>query len=341
LPGYEAVLAAIGRALGLATLPAWRVASALISLPTVYFFYRLAEARDPASAPLRTAQVFVLPVLFPYFFLLYTDAFSLCVVLAALWLHTRGRPRWAALVAAAAICVRQSNVVFVAWLAARSYGEARRRGEHSFRRVFFDHAIPLAAIAGFAGFALINHGFAVGDRGMHPMTVSFGNTWLALFLAFGLFLPMGLARLPAAVTAVRGSRWRLLGLLGCVLVLCLRLGAPHPYNHIPFLLHNRLAQPLSVGGLWRLAVLLPAIAALTLLIGAARPTWGGMSHLTAALLLLLPASMIEHRYALMPLVLLQLYRPRASPSLERIMIAAWAAASGYLTLGIARGWFFL
>jgi hypothetical protein len=151
---------------------------------------------------------------------------------------------------------------------------------------------------------------------------------------------MSLTRLPGALVAVGRSRSRLLVLLCGVLLLTLALAAPHPYNQIPFLLHNRLTAPLSRGGISRLALLMPALAALIILC-AERPTLESVFGVGAALLLLLPARMIEHRYTLIPLVLLQLYRPLAAPAIERTIAASWAAASTVLVVGIARGWFFL
>ena len=61
----------------------------------------------------RIAQFAVFPIIFPYFFVIYTDIPSLFVVLAGLWLCLRERYALGCLALALSLGVRQNNIVWV------------------------------------------------------------------------------------------------------------------------------------------------------------------------------------------------------------------------------------
>ena len=80
IPGYHAVVAAV--ALDQRTRFAWRCARnhGVVRTDGSRRFHALRARAQPATESLATAQFLVLPVLAPFFFLVYTDVLALALV---------------------------------------------------------------------------------------------------------------------------------------------------------------------------------------------------------------------------------------------------------------------
>src|SRR5687767_980251 len=73
VPGYHAIIAAVGWVLGLDNVAALRACSFVLSLATLVVLFAYARTASGERASERLAQIAFLPFLFPFFFLLYTD----------------------------------------------------------------------------------------------------------------------------------------------------------------------------------------------------------------------------------------------------------------------------
>ncbi|HKW44074.1 MAG TPA: hypothetical protein VJN22_00370, partial [Candidatus Eremiobacteraceae bacterium] len=118
IPGYHLAVAALLRLGGLDTLGAARAITALFGLAAAAAFHSLRSRTQPGTESLATAQFLVLPVLAPFFFLVYTDVLALALVLWATVATMRGKHVLSALAISAALLVRQSDVVWAGFLAA-------------------------------------------------------------------------------------------------------------------------------------------------------------------------------------------------------------------------------
>lgn len=357
LPGYHAVMALLAWGTDAQSASALRMLSALIGLPVIAIFHLIARQLAPRFAAVATLQFAFLPILFPLFFLVYTDAFSLLLVLLSVLLVLRHRRHAAAAVAILSVLVRQTNIlclVFVlglAYLGDHGLTLSREKLVLSLRQ----NLLFVLGLAGFAVFVVGNGGVAVGDRWAHPLALSLGNVYLCLFLYFFLLLPVHMATVSSALAGLADKR-----VLGLSLLLygayMFTFVADHPYNrpglqafkfvdtHLigpaPFL-RNELLHLATQSALTKTLFFIPVLLS-CLLLGKTKLVQPRFWLIYPLLLVLLtPSWLIEQRYSLVPLALLLLARERRSPALEYATALLGFLGSVYLIYGIDHYMFFL
>lgn len=343
LPGYHLLMASLARITGVETLTGLRLVSMVVALLLPLVFYRLARRLVPDEAAARTALLFFLPIVYPFVFLVYTDLLALTLVLLALALTLERRWLWAGWVATLAIGVRQTSVVWLAFLFVYGGLEAgagvdwRRWVRHAGRAWSF-----VLGGAVFVAFVLWNGGVAMGDRGMHSATqLRLENLVFAPMLLVILLWPLLAAGLRRVGPRLRSRPWLLLlpAVLGGVLLFAFRID--HPYNEVQGYLHNRFLD-LVTGGLGgRMVGLAMLLVGLAGLIGARleRPAAYALYPFWA--LSLLPLWMVEPRYQIVPVALwLALHGPFSRPRLILAVIWAGALTMALMTL-IRTGKYFL
>lgn len=357
IPGYHVVLMLLADLTGARSSTAVRALSALVSLPAIPVFYLMVRRLQPRFAAVATLQFAFLPVLFPFFFLLYTDGLSLLLVLLSVLLVLRGHRLAAAGVAILAVLVRQTNIICLAFVLALAYVE-----DHGFT-LSRDRVVPflrrhlpfVLALAAFAVFVVTNRGVALGDGSAHPLKFRLGNVYLFLFLYFFVLLPVHLAALPRALAGLRDPR-----VLGFALALfgvfMFTFVNDHPYNlasveafrysddaaftgQEPFL-HNQLLHVATRDLAGRLLFFVPVLLSCLLLLKTRLVQTRFVLVYALALALLTPSWLIEPRYCLVPLALLLMARERESPWLEYASALLALAACIYVVDGIDRYRFF-
>ncbi|MCY1078998.1 hypothetical protein [Archangium lansingense] len=357
-PGYHAVLVLLAGLTGARSSTAIRSLSSLISLPVIPIFYLIVRQLTPRFAAVATLQFAFLPILFPFLFLLYTDGFSLLLVLLSVLLVLRQRRKAAAAVAILSVLVRQTNIICLVFVLGLAYLEDHGPTLSRERVVSFlrQHLLFVIGLAAFAVFVVVNGGVAVGDRSAHPLKFTLGNVYLFLFLYFFLSLPTHLASLRSALASL-GDKW----VLGLSLLLfgvfMLTFVNDHPYNQLnveafrysddakyvgqaPFL-RNQLLHLATQSALSKILFFIPVLLSCLLLLKTklVQPRFLLIFPLT--LLILTPSWLIEQRYCLVPLALLLLARERTSPVLEYATAGLAFAGAVYFTYGIDQYLFFL
>src|SRR5262245_33532221 len=114
LPTYHAAMALLERTIGRHSDLLLRFLNLVGSLAIPVLMWRLVSRDQPFEAGMRTAQWYVMPLLFPFYFLVYTDAWALAAVLGMMLAATNGRFILAALAAVIATLLRQDMIVWVA-----------------------------------------------------------------------------------------------------------------------------------------------------------------------------------------------------------------------------------
>jgi alpha-1,2-glucosyltransferase len=356
-PGYHAMVALLAWLTGAQCTTALRMLSALVGLPVIVTFYLTVRQLTPRFAAVATLQFAFLPILFPLFFVLYTDAFSLLLVLLSVLLVLRHRRNAAAAVAILSVLVRQTNILCLAFVLGLAYLEdhgptlSREKLVSALRQ----NLLFVLGLAGFAGFVVVNGGVAVGDQSAHPLKLSLGNVYLFLFLYFFLSLPVYLADLK--FTLARLADKRVLG-LSLVLygVFMSTFVNDHPYNqvsvrtfkfataelvgHAPFL-RNELLHLATQSALTKTVFFIPVLLSCLLLMKTKLAQPRLLLIYPLLLLLLTPSWLIEQRYSLVPLALLLLARERRSPTLEYATAVLGIVGSAYFAYGIDQHLFFL
>jgi alpha-1,2-glucosyltransferase len=342
LPAYHALATLWATALGGCTLDRVRTLSAAASLLVAYACYRAACRLRLPHPEARALLCVFLPVLVPYHVLAYTDSVSLAANVVTFSLLLGERPRLAGLVAGASILIRQTNAVWAVLVCLVVITESRAwtAGWSSLRdlaRRLWPAALSLTA---FGVFVIWNGGVAVGSRGDHRPGFYSGNVFFALFL-------LGVCALPLVAWTLFEQRRRLLEprllalLAAAGLLFAGSFRADHPSNRIPGFLRNDLVAWVVSDPAIAAAFFVPVAAALATLYltPLARPSLWVIYP--AALLALVPARLIEHRYAIPWLVLFLLCRRGAPAPVEWASVVLSVLLGDLLLAGIVRSLFWI
>ncbi len=343
LPGFHALVAGLTAPFGGPSEFGARLASLVLSAATVVAFYALARTLQPDTAGIRLLQFAFLPILFPQFYLIYTDVAAMLFVLLMMLASAVRKDRVAGVLGLAAIAVRQNAIVWVAfvfaWSYVRDYGLTVRPVSQVLAR--FQTFAMTAGL--FALFVVINGGqIALGDAKAHPLgTLHLTNIFFALFLSCFVFLPLWWgARGSIAVKVRAPSTW----LWGVALLAVFWLGFEnsHPYNQDggDFYLRNAILIWASASTTNTLLFFLPvALGALGLWATPLRePRWLVYG---ACVVVLLPEWLVEQRYYLMPMALFLLTREATGCWSERAQVAIGVVGSAALFVVVERGWLWM
>ncbi|KAL4518927.1 hypothetical protein Ndes2437B_g04811 [Nannochloris sp. 'desiccata'] len=197
-PGLYLIGTGVGRLLGSCSILILRSVNVLLAVACVPIFYHLAAATDPKRTKNQLIMMTLVCCLYPlhffYTFLYYTDVASTFFTLSA-WLAARKqRYRLAGLLGGFAVLMRQTNAVWVAFIAARSVIEicllhykqgSTSKGTGNSTSLVTDILLVLqrawtlrsallrllwpliSVVFTFAGFILYNGGIVVGDKDNH------------------------------------------------------------------------------------------------------------------------------------------------------------------------------
>ncbi len=336
LPGYHAVLAALGWLTGAQELGALRLVSFGLGLVAVLSFAVAARTLHAPSAPTRTLQFFLFPLICPFLFLVYSDVFALAPLLLGLALLVRRRWSLAGVVSALSLLIRQSHVVWLACFVVLGY--ARRYGWRVRIREALGHAVVswpfVLAGAAFVGFVIWNGGVALGDKADFESGLYVTNLWFGLGVFPLLLLPVCLARLPSALASLRSlGTWAMLAVVAVAYAASWKI--THGDNtNIGNFVHNYVAVWADSGPGPRVLFFVPIASSVLLLREWRLPGGAGPAILAFWALSVLPLEMVEFRYHLVPLVFFLLLRPLESRRVE-VLTALWfAGLSGGALLGI-------
>lgn len=349
IPGYHWFLALLMRAFQAESLGAARLINSVLGLGAIYAFYRLRQAIGGEDAATAALQFACFPILFPFFFLVYTDVASLGLVLGAAVLSIHRHHRVAAVTLVAAMCVRQTNVLwilFVAWLGAwpvLAPGTSARRRAAAALRLLWPYG---AAGAVFVGY-WVWHGsisWSTAQAANHPdFKLSVGNIYFMLFLG-AILLPLhagaGLVRF---ARAVRRAPLLLLLPAAAMALFWFAFRVDHPFNFIEpaFILRNRVLVWVHDSTPARVAF--GAVATLAGCGLAMVPMLRREAIVLYPLALAFVGSswLIEQRYTLIPFAFWLALRAPLAEWIERSTTLFWAALAAVLCWGTFDFRFFL
>lgn len=349
LPGYHALLAAAAWAVGDTSLPTLRFISALLCLPSIALFFLCArELRQDYPAE-QTLLFFLCPIIFPFFFLLYTDVASLTVLLGSLLLALNRRYQLAGLAVLLAILMRQQNIVwacFIALLALEQESVIEQLARRDWRRVLCAVAklwVFIFAALAFAAFVYWNDGAAVGkDRDLHALgRVYFTQGYLLLFSVFFLCLPLHLHNTPRTLAMLRCRPALYAAIaIGLWVLYVQTFWAEHRWNIGGIMIRNRLLAWLRQG-VWHqslafVPMLWAAFSLCTLPLAHRAARW----LYPLALIAVLPAGLIEPRYFIVAVMFFLLFVRWENRIVLCLTLLVCALASAYTYNGIITHAFF-
>ncbi len=347
IPGYHAIVAAILRIAGGDSLDAARLVNAAFSLIAVAGFHALRRALWPGTETLATAQLLVLPILVPLFFLVYTDVLALALLAWADFATISSRHWLAAALLVVLVSVRQNEIVWAGFLCAlAAWPLVRARGVRAWREaasLVLPYCVPVAA---FLAFWAWNGSISLSHQqsALHPdVSLHAGNLFFAVFIA-GLLLPFhAIAGLGDFATRVRRRPW--LAVVPLVVFAAFWWGfrADNPYNTAfpNYYVRNGFLIALGAEPLVRAAAgAVVALAACGLAYTRLKPAAAYWLYPIAAFSLA-ASWLVEQRYALVPLVLWLAFREHRGRAIEWATWALWLALAVFVFHGIIALRFFL
>src|SRR5215813_12739593 len=118
VPGYHLLMAAGAVLLKAASFRRLRILQTEFGILAILLFFFCARQFNPRWAVRRTQQWMVLPILFPFFFILYTDVAGTAFVLASILFLKWRRNVLSGLMGVIGMAVRQTNIVWFLFLPA-------------------------------------------------------------------------------------------------------------------------------------------------------------------------------------------------------------------------------
>lgn len=348
IPGYHASVALLSKLFMQESVDFARTMSFVLSLPALLMVYLNARVLNHKLPALTTLVFFLCPIIFPYFYIIYTDIPSLGLVLTGLYLTLNRRYQWAALVLGVSILFRQTNIMwlFLCWLLALSEGGF-------FRNLLALQVKPLlmqiksgmfflVICLAFVAFVIINGGVAIGDAGQHQLNrLYITQPFMCLFVMFFIFLPWHILNTKKIIDLVR-RRPEILFIVSVLFVVYIStFWAYHGYNDFEFFLRNRVVMWVRQD-FWTqsLAFVVMAWAFLSLLVTPFRkPEFYWLYPV--AVLSMLPHGLIEQRYFIEFLVLFILFRKPECKKADYLTVAMYVPVTLFLCTGIGKIQFFL
>jgi alpha-1,2-glucosyltransferase len=337
LPGFHAVLALAGSALRDCSAPMLRSLNAALLVLVCWMALRILVTLHSRVAIPRALALSFLPLLFPYGFVVYTDVLALFLALWSLWLWLQRQHIAAGVVASVAVLVRQTDIampllfVAMAWLERDRHLPLLAQARALLRTCWSS----LLGMAAFAAFVLYNGGVAIGDQARHPLGIQVGNLYFTLFL-----IPV-VAAAPSLFELWRRRRALASLLFAAALVASYLVyrhyfRVEHEYNLQHHFLHNDLLMWVVRHKRTRNLFFIPIALGLAIVWTSAWSRAAFRVWLPLSAAMLVPESLIEPRYALLPIALFMLMRKDSSPYAEVAGAACNAVLSVTLVLMMAR-----
>ncbi|MFH1444068.1 MAG: hypothetical protein ABIG34_01610 [Candidatus Peregrinibacteria bacterium] len=342
LPGYHLLLAGLLKLSGQSSILAARFVSLLFSLAACVGAFLVARSLHRPSALLRTIEVATLPILLPFFPLIYTDTLSLALVLFALAAVLRRRVLLSGILFTFTVLVRQNNVLWgplllvlalqdepawriasmapLRWLRTVLRRFAQPAALGSLLRVGWPFLVPLALFVLFVaitGRASLNPDLAAA----HPFpSFSLGNVFFALSLFTVVFIPLVGVRARSLWLLLKRP-WVLVMLVALFILFSSGFHVDHPANSETGRLRDTILMAAAAGGtqgflFWCTG----ALGVLTMLVTPLERRVFLLLY-PLAFLYLGGSWLIEIRYAIVPLVLFLLFRRPLSWRLEMAQVA--------------------
>jgi alpha-1,2-glucosyltransferase len=337
--GFHAAAAIFALLTGYSGMENIRLFVLLVSGATILTFRSLVMSFEPQASTVRTLQFALFPLLFPFWFLIYTDVLALLLLLLAILALMRDRFHFSGILMIFAMAVRQTYVVWLAllgvWTAIMNFAAPLRQLVK--RGMSFGIAAAL-----FLLFVLANDGVAIADQDSHPgMELHTENLLFMLVCFFLMFFPLIVSKLPRIV---RLHPALLTGIaLSSVVLFFGTFRVDHPYNVATqdTFLRNAMLQAMTSSRLAGAATSVAiALAASSLFVIQLRQPVHYLIY-PFAVLSVMPVWLIEQRYYLPAFALFMLFRESASPGVELAMVVVNGLVAIYLFEGVVRGLFFL
>ena len=348
-PGFHYSIASIAGFLNLNNLTDLRAINATFTLFCPILFWLYLKLDEGQFKNIRSTQLLLSPIVWPFFFLLYTDLSSLFLVLAGLVLVKQHHVIPAALICTISLAFRQNNVFWIAllWLIAiiqafplnfsiKKNGFNTSQFFKELAQSFQKTAVFLIPLGAFALFVYLNGGVAMGNKDLHQASGIYPTQiFFCLLVIWIVLLPLHIHNLPVIFSIVLKHKLIIVGLIMLASLYLISFDISHPYNFpSDYFIRNWMLYKLKDHPAWRLLAFLPMAWALLSIATTRLKDTAYYWLYPITLISLLPVHLIEQRYYIIPLALFLLFRSPTSRGWEAALLAWGLVLSGLVTYGI-------
>lgn len=347
-PTYHYVIAKLSQLVGFYADNLSRGLTLLVGLLAVPFFYLSARKYFPDQAVLRSIQILFFPLIFPYFFVIYTDIWSLLAIAIAFACAVNRHFVLSGLACLLALFIRQDNIAWVGIIYLFICFENIKTLDKQNLMLLIRNTLTKAMLfnlifIAFLIFIYVNKGVAIGDAGAHKLS-SFNLTNLHIYLLYSwiLFLPLHIYQLPSIWSIVKKPITAPFLIAGFLLYIA-TIDNSHPYNRImyDYFIHNLVIHLIDDYPLIKVISFIPVtwtiLSFVTLKLPEQRWKWFIWLAPIAAII----HPLIEPRYYIPAFFMLHVLRPRLPLGHELFMLFFYIFTSAAILYGTARELIFL
>lgn len=329
IPGYHYLVSYVMQLLNLTELHHARYVSLFFSLVSIAFGYGILKSLKDDQPTLKTAIIFTSPLLFPFFFFVYTDILALTFVLGSFYLSLQRKYHLAGLVGVLSVLIRQTNILWIFLIYLFVISDHFKDGFSVSRLkslIIPSLSFGLCGLL-FVGFVWWNEGIALGDKSMHPaFELSLGNLIFFLFCFFMLMLPHCLMSMKQVVRTINESPYLWLVGLGVFLVIYFNCTFSHYYNTKPSYLRNLVLITVQSSIIFKIVFSLSSTFAFLVLVCSPLRTKASYLLYPIFMLLISSSSLIEQRYYIIGFTFIILFiKDLKSPRLQMMYGAMFSA----------------
>lgn len=361
IPGFHAIIAMIASLIGEESIGFLRFLSMIISILAIEACRRILLKISPHLVIVRLCQIALLPILFPYFSLLYTDVTALTFVLWGMLAFCHQRYTSSFILVALSILVRQMNIMWFlfivgGWLMTEhgTLIQSLNRYEwtkafSALRKLFLTRKdcirilIVALTMLLFGLFVILNGGVAIGDQGAHPFPgLHLGNIFFMSGVFTILFFPYVLSTLPTIFRHILRTEWVIPALVALFVIYMIFAWNSHGYNQDinSYFLRNRiLAHTTSNPWTQMFGFIAVSLGLASFMVTRMQKPW--IYLLGASILCLLPSWLIEQRYYIIPYALFLLFRAPNTSRTEVSLAIYEAILTGILFWIVLSGTLFI
>ncbi len=320
LPGYHYFMAFWGVLFGIDEVNGYRLINCVLSILLAYVFYALSKSYGRERPVIRALQLLLFPALFYLLPRVYTDVFSLLVLVLGFLCVQRERYFLAGVILCLSILVRQSNIVWLLFAAAMVAWTWYQRPD-KFSSLMMSLLPYGLGCLGFGVFVIVNGGIAVGiASGDHQSGLFTTNVFICMFVGFLGFMPLLLLQIKRLFILLSSDAVFRVMLAMMLLVFLVTAQLSHPFNFNMHFVWNQILHVLFMNVWTKLLVFIPISLMLVTYYDMYREDVKGKLCVLFTVVSLLPIQFVEPRYYYAPLALWLLYRVEGSALAERLTL---------------------
>jgi len=316
-PTYHHIIAFIARCLNVNTLAGYRIINTVLLLVTLIpLFYLLTRSLT------KTFQLYFFPLMFMFYFLVYTDLFSLMVILVTFYFAKKKWYWLSAVFGTLSVFVRQNNIFWIGFICCYIYVN-----EYDYKiswNIFKEYYRKIwsygIGVVLFGIFIWMKGSIVMGDAERHPIAIHFGNVWFILFLFFFLFFPYIITSVPRMIDYVKKRKSIIVLLVGVFLIGLGTFHNDHIYNNKPGIWFNNFLQMLQASPFLLIGYFIIITVVILYLCTVNLNDKGGYLLYLFTILYLLFSWLIEPRYYFIPFALFILFKSSSESWVEKFVL---------------------